>query len=342
MEKFEFEEKNNVNWTKPISDNFIQLVASLNEFSILNECVNPVFERNLTEIATTSVHIQRIKRKLNCFVLSTIKIHSKITLTTWPPHKRRKMQSPSKARPQLFLNIWVSIWVFNWRDFAIIKLMRSSSFDSHFSYCRLWHQFDFIPTWNLSSWVFHELAKLWIDDFDVDWRQNQRISERCFTAKSRSVSISWHVFEWLTQPIGSICITEWLAQNELEKVSLVITNVHSKEVLECWEFKVQCEPLSDEENADPNNPKSAKELKRIQQEIGSVMRQISATVSYLPLLDCICSFDVLIHTLKDCQVPEKWNETAPVQIVNQQSVKLRSFSTGLHQVDTVVNYKLTS
>lgn len=136
--------------------------------------------------------------------------------------------------------------------------------------------------------------------------------------------------------------SEWLSKNELDKVSLVITNAHSKEVLECWEFQVQSEEANAQENTDPNNPISNKELKRIQQEIGSVMRQISATVSYLPLLDCICSFDILIHTIKDCQLPEKWNETNEVTIQNSQTVKLRSFSTGLHQVDTVVNYKLST
>lgn len=132
-----------------------------------------------------------------------------------------------------------------------------------------------------------------------------------------------------------------MSKNQLEKVSLIITNAHSKEVLECWDFQVQAEPQNGE-NADPNNPTSNKDLKRIQQEIGSVMRQISATVSYLPLLDCICAFDVLIHTIKDCEVPEKWNETNAVTIQNSQSVKLRSFSTGVHQVETVVNYKLSS
>lgn len=97
-------------------------------------------------------------------------------------------------------------------------------------------------------------------------------------------------------------IEEWLPKNELEKFSLVITNAHSKEVFECWEFHVQSKDA--QENSDPNNPTSNKKLKRIQQEIGSVMRQISATASYLPLLDCICSFDILIHTIKDCEVPD--------------------------------------
>lgn len=120
---------------------------------------------------------------------------------------------------------------------------------------------------------------------------------------------------------------------------MIISNVHTKEVLECWDFTVKSEPVENE-TVDPKNPTSSKELKRIQQEIRDVMRQISATVSYLPLLDCICSFDVLIHTLKDCAVPEKWDEANPVFIQNSQTVKLRSFSTGLHNVDTVVNYKM--
>lgn len=137
-----------------------------------------------------------------------------------------------------------------------------------------------------------------------------------------------------------IVVVEWLSRNELEKISLIITNVHTKEVLECWDFKLQNEPAEGPE-IDPNNPTSSKELKRIQLEISSVMRQISATVSYLPLIDCICSFDILIHTLKDCEVPDKWNETAPVTIQNAQTVQLKSFSTGLHKVDTIVNYKMT-
>lgn len=148
-----------------------------------------------------------------------------------------------------------------------------------------------------------------------------------------------HSFQLHSNPTPFLCL-EWMAKNELEKVSLVITNAHSKEVLECWEFLVQNE--GGQENADPNKATANKELKRIQQEIGSVMRQISATVSYLPLLDCICSFDILIHTIKDCEVPEKWDETNAVSIQNSQTVKLRSFSTGLHQVDTIVNYKLST
>jgi mitotic spindle assembly checkpoint protein MAD2 len=81
-------------------------------------------------------------------------------------------------------------------------------------------------------------------------------------------------------------------------------------------------------------------LKKIQNEIGAVMRQIAATVSYLPLLENLCSFDLLIHTQKETEVPTNWNETDNPSIKNSQVVQLKSFSTGLQKVDTVVSYKL--
>lgn len=134
---------------------------------------------------------------------------------------------------------------------------------------------------------------------------------------------------------------EWLARNEIEKITLVITNVHTKEVLEQWDFKVYCEPAApDGTKIDPVNPTASKELKKIQAEIRDVLRQIAATISYLPLLESICTFDVLIHTVKNCEIPEKWNETDEVQIQNAQSVQLKSFSTGLQKVDTIVNYRM--
>lgn len=122
---------------------------------------------------------------------------------------------------------------------------------------------------------------------------------------------------------------------------MVITNAHTKEVLECWDFKMQAE-TGDGENTDPSKQTSSKQLSRIQNEIRDVMRQISATVSYLPLLDCICTFDVMIHTLQNTEIPAQWDETGAVFIQNAQAVQLRSFSTGLHKVDTVVNYKMSS
>merc|ERR1712111_215852 len=121
---------------------------------------------------------------------------------------------------------------------------------------------------------------------------------------------------------------------------------------ERWEFKVEYETEgeADEkrtgENDNPNakvdkdqpKPKyrdtAKKDEKQIKQEIRDVIRQITASVTFLPLLDCKCSFDVLIYTNKDLEVPNAdWGESEACLIANPEHVKLRSFSTNIHRVD---------
>ncbi|XP_011548512.2 mitotic spindle assembly checkpoint protein MAD2A [Plutella xylostella] len=133
---------------------------------------------------------------------------------------------------------------------------------------------------------------------------------------------------------------EWILNKQVSKLSLIILNVANKEVLECWDFNVQYEDGDMAMSKEKNEPVTGKELKKIQQEIRDVMLQVAATISYLPLLDCRCSFDILIHAKPDCDVPEKWSEAEPISITNAQNVQLKSFSTGLHKMETVVSYKL--
>merc|ERR1712117_48208 len=71
--------------------------------------------------------------------------------------------------------------------------------------------------------------------------------------------------------------------------------------------------------------------KQIKQEIRDVIRQITASVTFLPLLDCICSFDILIYTHKDLVAPDTWGESDACIIENSEEVKLRSFSTNIHR-----------
>ncbi|XP_003398300.1 mitotic spindle assembly checkpoint protein MAD2A [Bombus terrestris] len=138
-------------------------------------------------------------------------------------------------------------------------------------------------------------------------------------------------------------IQEWLIQRKVQKITLVITNVNTKEVLEKWDFKVDYEGQSS--NSANDNTKNSlpevgtKDVKSIQKEIREVIRQITGTVSFLPLLDCLCSFDILTYTVPDCGIPNQWDETQPVFIANSQEVQLRSFSTSIHKMDTIVSYK---
>nr|CAI5829441.1 unnamed protein product [Callosobruchus analis] len=47
---------------------------------------------------------------------------------------------------------------------------------------------------------------------------------------------------------------------------------------------------------------SDKPLKQIINEIRDVPKQIIPSISYLPLLDCLCSFDIHSYTINDVEM----------------------------------------
>lgn len=142
------------------------------------------------------------------------------------------------------------------------------------------------------------------------------------------------IIEFLEKTL--VQLKEWLVLKYVNKIALIITNVKSRETLERWDFKVEYE-------GDTSNGEvvSDKPLSTIKKEIRDVVRQITASVTYLPLLDCICSFDVQIYTKDNIELPEEWTESEPANIKNAQSVKMKAFSTKLHKMETVVTYKNT-
>lgn len=79
--------------------------------------------------------------------------------------------------------------------------------------------------------------------------------------------------------------------------------------------------------------------KEIQAEIQAVMRQITSCVSFLPVLEDRCSFDLLVYTKNDTSVPTLWEQSDGRYIQNSEVVRLRSFSTSIHQINTAVAYK---
>jgi len=134
-------------------------------------------------------------------------------------------------------------------------------------------------------------------------------------------------------------IQEWLEQGKVKKLVVALFNVETKETLERWEFKIEVETTLDENGERKPVESSDKDEKKIKQEIRDVIRQITASVTFLPLLDCRTAFDVLIHSEKDTEVPQTWGESDNCFISNSEEVKLRSFSTNIHKVDTAVSYK---
>eukprot|EP00944_MAST-04C_sp_MAST-4C-sp1_P011825 g11825.t1 len=138
--------------------------------------------------------------------------------------------------------------------------------------------------------------------------------------------------DYLNRILGQL--SQWLVNGELTKIVLVICGQTSGETLERWTFNVE----TDKDTLN-NNKSQEKSEKVIMSEIQAIIRQITASVSFLPLLQENCTFDMLIYTTNEAEIPTTWEETDPKFIANQQDVRLRSFTTKVHKVDAMVSYK---
>ncbi|GME97462.1 unnamed protein product [[Candida] boidinii] len=84
-------------------------------------------------------------------------------------------------------------------------------------------------------------------------------------------------------------------------------------------------------------------MKEVQVQVQSIIRQITASVTFLPELQGAHSFNVLVYTDQNAKVPYEWKDAEDaknVQGSNVEQVQFRSFSTDKHKVDAVVSYKL--
>ena len=108
----------------------------------------------------------------------------------------------------------------------------------------------------------------------------------------------------------------------VQKLVLVVKGADSGDTLERWVFN--CETTKTDGKTDI---KSSKGEKEIMNEIQAIMRQITASVTFLPLLSEACCFDLLVYADKECSVPVTWEDSDPCFIINSEEVRLRSFST---------------
>eukprot|EP01082_Thalassiosira_pseudonana_P008104 g7245.t1.1.5e17418a g7245 g7245.t1 contig24:192365-193260(+) len=154
-------------------------------------------------------------------------------------------------------------------------------------------------------------------------------------------------------------MSTWLTEGEVQRLVVVVSGIDSGETLERWQFNVDVDDncggsssgvgVQKDENVSQNVVKSGggngegkkkeKTVKEVHDEIQAIIRQITASVTFLPLLNEPCSFDLLIYTNKTAVVPKKWADSDPRYIMNSQEVKLRSFTTSFHKVDSMVTYK---
>lgn len=112
----------------------------------------------------------------------------------------------------------------------------------------------------------------------------------------------------------------WLVTSEVKKLVVVVTDANNGETRERWNFDIE----TDKEAAAAGSDKPESEITA---EIKNLIRQITQCVTFLPLLECACTFDLLVYTDKDATTPVRWEESEAKYIPNGEDVRLRSFTT---------------
>ena len=146
-------------------------------------------------------------------------------------------------------------------------------------------------------------------------------------------------------------LSKWMQKSKISKLVIVVTSKETGEHVERWQFDVNIfnddskkksrSSAGDKENSAPAAEASSPEKTEaeIQSEIQALFRQITASVSFLPMLDGNCTFNVLVYADADSEVPLEWGDSDAKEVKNAEKVMLRSFSTQNHRVDTVVSYR---
>lgn len=135
-------------------------------------------------------------------------------------------------------------------------------------------------------------------------------------------------------------VKKWIYGGKLSKLVVVIFNKYTTESVERWEFALDV--------TDQNQTLAESKTKEgIQREIQAIVRQVTASVAYLPFLkDDEYTFNVLVYADPNYDVnniPLEWADTkgdAKLIMGESDSVKFSSFQTSMHTVGTSVSYKL--
>lgn len=159
---------------------------------------------------------------------------------------------------------------------------------------------------------------------------------------------------YLTSITGQLA--QWLNAKQVSRLVLAIMDKDSRETIERWQFDITLEDgwgeTPDGKENEPMAPEAstskAKPLpteSEIRAQIQALFKTICSSTAVLPILSESCTFNVLAYTSSDVSVPTTWSDSDPHFVMPKhptagvESIKLRSFATGVHQVDGQVSYR---
>lgn len=130
-------------------------------------------------------------------------------------------------------------------------------------------------------------------------------------------------------------------KGDVKSLVLVIVDKDTAETVERWQFDVHVDSSNGGTDDKPRNA-AEKTESEIQRDIQALVRQITASVTFLPQLTGRCTFNVLVYASKSSEVPIEWEDSDERLVASAaaESVRLRNFSTNSHRVECQVQYRV--
>ncbi|WWC87836.1 uncharacterized protein L201_002730 [Kwoniella dendrophila CBS 6074] len=144
-------------------------------------------------------------------------------------------------------------------------------------------------------------------------------------------------------------VQEWLLSSSINRLVLAIKSIETGETLERWQFDIHTDESAINNPSLPGGPKQQgkkkeKTEKEVQGEIREIMKQITSSVTFLPILEEECTFTLLAYTndSSDVPIPATWGDADPhlIDRGKVEQVRLRSFSTNVHSLEAMVAYRV--
>ncbi|CAG5099424.1 Oidioi.mRNA.OKI2018_I69.XSR.g16521.t1.cds [Oikopleura dioica] len=131
----------------------------------------------------------------------------------------------------------------------------------------------------------------------------------------------------------------WIEKGQLLQLVLVVLHADTEETLERWAFDIEKGEKFEEGTS---GKKVELDHKQMQEGMKAVVKQIVSTITFLPLIEAPVMFDLLFYTTPGIEV-ENWDPTKPHMIKGaSDSVKIRSWTSKIHTINTAVTYKAES
>lgn len=154
------------------------------------------------------------------------------------------------------------------------------------------------------------------------------------------VSIDEEVLNYISRIMSQI--KRWIYSDIISKLVIALVSKETGDVTERWRFDIHITKNDGSDAESIISSSKSKSTKEIQREIQAIIRQITASVTFLPELSGPHTFNVLVYANPNCKVPTDWDDSDAKNVGGKsvESVKFKTLSTSYHSVSTFVTYKI--